>query len=85
MSKDPTVSINNFINKYGKPNLIKLIDMFKRNVSGNTIAREFGVTRQQVFYWKNIFGESRVMYFINPTLQNVLGIEEITPKIRSIV
>ena len=47
--------VENFINKYSKDGLKKICTMFCQRISNETIAAEFGVTRQRVHQWQKLF------------------------------
>lgn len=45
----------NFINKYGVKGLKRITTLFQQQLSNQTIAQEFGVTRQRVHQWQREF------------------------------
>lgn len=47
--------VDNFINKYSKDGLKKICSMFCNKDSNEVIAKEFGVTRQRVHQWQQLF------------------------------
>lgn len=45
------------INSHGQKAFVQLIEMFKNQVPGSLIAKEFSVSRQRVHQWKHAIGE----------------------------
>lgn len=62
----------NFIRTYGKDKFLRLIDMFKHAEPGPKIAHEFDVSRQRVHQWKVQLGEERILYKLNPAVEDLL-------------
>jgi len=52
--------IKNFLDKYGIEKLRDICDLFVDQVSNQTIAETFGVTRQRVHQWQKCFTIKRV-------------------------
>ena len=52
----------NFVKRYGRERLKRLIDLLHEEASGQAIAVELGVSRERVRQWKNAFG-TRFSYF----------------------
>jgi DNA-directed RNA polymerase sigma subunit (sigma70/sigma32) len=62
----------NFMKRYGRERLKRLIDLLHEEASGQAIAEELGVSRERVRQWKNVFGK-RISYFeVYPEVQTVL-------------
>ena len=62
----------NFVKRYGRERLKRLIDLLHEEASGQGIAEEIGVSRERVRQWKNTFGK-RISYFeVYPEVQTVL-------------
>lgn len=52
--------LNNFVDKYGFHNLVKISNMFLEQMSNQEIANIFGVTRQRVHQWQTAFVQQSV-------------------------
>lgn len=63
----------NFIKAHGRPKFVRLIQMFHDNVSGPQIAHEFSVSRQRVHQWKSQLGQERVLFVVDPEIEDMLG------------
>ena len=62
----------NFIKTYGKQRFRRLIDCFSAQKSGQCIANEFGVSRERVRQWKDIFGTTITFYQVHPEVEGIL-------------
>ena len=62
----------NFIKSYGRVNFRKLLEALAAGESGQTIANEFGVSRERVRQWKNTFGEVITHYRVYPEIDRIL-------------
>ena len=62
----------NFVRRYGRDRLRRLIDLLSIGESGQTIADEFEVSRERVRQWKNAFGAVLTLYQVHPEVQDVL-------------
>lgn len=63
----------NFIKTYGRGKFRRLISLIAEGESGQVIANEFGVSRERVRQWKNIFGEVITTYRVFPEIERMLG------------
>ena len=62
----------NFIKSYGRVNFRRLLESLAAGESGQTIANEFGVSRERVRQWKNSFGEVITHYRVYPEIDRIL-------------
>jgi hypothetical protein len=62
----------NFIKTYGRVKFRRLLEALAVGESGQTIANEFGVSRERVRQWKNTFGEVITHYRIYPEVDRIL-------------
>lgn len=62
----------NFVRRYGRDRLRRLIDLLSMGESGQTIADEFEVSRERVRQWKNAFGAVLMIYQVHPDVQSVI-------------
>ena len=62
----------NFVARYGKDRLARLIELLSIGESGQVIADEFSVSRERVRQWKNAFGAVVMLYQVHPEVQMVL-------------
>ena len=62
----------NFVRRYGVARFRELIHQLEAGESGQTIADEFGVSRERVRQWKNSFGTIFTLYQVHPEVQRVL-------------
>ena len=62
----------NFVKRYGQDRFRQLIRQLESGESGQTIADEFGVSRERVRQWKNAFGSVFTLYQVHPEVQRVL-------------
>jgi hypothetical protein len=62
----------NFIRTYGRSRFRRLLEALASNESGQTIANEFGVSRERVRQWKNTFGTVITLYQVHPEVERVL-------------
>lgn len=62
----------NFIKSYGRVRFRRLIESLAAGESGQTIANEFGVSRERVRQWKNTFGEVITHYRVYPEVDRML-------------
>lgn len=70
--QSPVRVAENFINTYGRPRLLRLIEMLRAHTSGPEIAHEFKVSRQRVHQWKTQLGEERVLYVLDEQVEKIL-------------
>ena len=63
----------NFIKTYGRAKFRRLLSSIAESESGQVIANEFGVSRERVRQWKNIFGEVITTYRVYPEIERMLG------------
>lgn len=59
---DAKTVAKNLITSHGQVGFQKLIDMFRENVSGTIIGREFNVSRQRVSQWKAALGREITVF-----------------------
>ncbi len=62
----------NFIKSYGRVSFRRLLEALASGESGQTIANEFGVSRERVRQWKNTFGEVITHYRVYPEVDRIL-------------
>ncbi|MCB9777024.1 MAG: helix-turn-helix domain-containing protein [Alphaproteobacteria bacterium] len=62
----------NFIRTYGRTRFRRLLESLAAGQSGQTIADEFGVSRERVRQWKNTFGEVITYYRVFPEVDRIL-------------
>lgn len=62
----------NFVKRYGRERLERLIELLHEEVSGQAIADELGVSRERVRQWKNTFVQRFSYYSVYPEVQSVL-------------
>jgi len=62
----------NFIKTYGRRRFRRLLEALAANESGQTIANEFGVSRERVRQWKNTFGTVITLYQLHPEVERIL-------------
>lgn len=62
----------NFVKRYGRERLERLIELLHEEVSGQAIADELGVSRERVRQWKNAFVQRFSYYNVYPEVQSVL-------------
>jgi hypothetical protein len=62
----------NFIKSYGRTRFRRLLEALAEGESGQTIANEFGVSRERVRQWKNTFGEVITHYRVFPEVDRIL-------------
>lgn len=65
----------NFVNQYGKQRLKRFLRLMKDNLSGEAIAREFGVSRERVRQWKNCFGSVVQTYTVRADVAKLAGMK----------
>lgn len=70
---DPLLVARNFVENYGKPALRRLLHLLMERISGEEIAREFGVSRERVRQWKNAFGEVKYSFRVFPEVRRLAG------------
>ena len=63
----------NFINSYGKNRLHDFLSDLEKGVSGATIAKDLGVSRERVRQWKNAFGEEEFVFYPSQTVIEVMS------------
>jgi hypothetical protein len=57
--------LENFVEKYGRQALRRLLTGFEQNVSGPILAKEMGVSRERIRQWKALFGTSVQVYTLH--------------------
>jgi DNA-directed RNA polymerase sigma subunit (sigma70/sigma32) len=62
----------NFIKSYGRSKFRRLLQALGEGESGQTIANEFGVSRERVRQWKNAFGTVITLYQLHPEVERIL-------------
>jgi hypothetical protein len=62
----------NFIKSYGRSKFRRLLQALGEGESGQTIADEFGVSRERVRQWKNAFGTVITVYQLHPEVERIL-------------
>jgi transposase len=62
----------NFVKRYGRERLKRLIALLNSGESGQAIAEEFDVSRERVRQWKNTFGSVLTLYQVHPEVVRVL-------------
>jgi DNA-directed RNA polymerase sigma subunit (sigma70/sigma32) len=62
----------NFIKSYGRSKFRRLLQALGEGESGQTIADEFGVSRERVRQWKNAFGTVITLYQLHPEVERLL-------------
>lgn len=62
----------NFIRTYGRTRFRRLLEALAGGESGQAIADEFGVSRERVRQWKNMFGEVITYYRVFPEVDRIL-------------
>jgi transposase len=62
----------NFIKSYGRSKVRRLLQALGEGESGQTIANEFGVSRERVRQWKNAFGTVITLYQLHPEVERIL-------------
>lgn len=62
----------NFIRTYGRTRFRRLLEALAGAESGQAIADEFGVSRERVRQWKNMFGEVITYYRVFPEVDRIL-------------
>lgn len=62
----------NFVKTYGRTRFRRLIEALAAGESGQTIAMEFGVSRERVRQWKNTFGQVITLYQLHPEVERIL-------------
>jgi hypothetical protein len=63
----------NFIKTYGRARFRRLLEALANSESGQTVADEFGVSRERVRQWKNTFGTVITMYQVHPEVERLLA------------
>ncbi len=61
----------NFIKSYGSVSFRRLLESLAAGESGQTIANEFGVSRERVRQWKNTFGLVITLYQLHPEVERI--------------
>ena len=61
----------NFVERFGRDRLAKLLQMLGEGASGPAIAAEFDVSRERVRQWKNAFGTVMTLYQVFPEVQRI--------------
>jgi hypothetical protein len=70
-ASDPVRVAQNFMARLGKPKFRRFLKLLSENVSGEKIAREFGVSRERVRQWKNAFGSVVQSYVVTPQIKRL--------------
>ncbi len=70
-ASDPVRVAQNLIAKLGKPKFRRFLKLLGENVSGERIAKEFGVSRERVRQWKNAFGSVIQTYSVSPQIKRL--------------
>ena len=65
--------IRNFVKNYGQLQLKWLVRQFQSGVSGQAVANQFDVSREQIRVWKNTFGQTFKEYRLYPEIVHVRG------------
>lgn len=63
----------NFLRRYGRERLQRLLSALAQAESGQTIAAEFDVSRERVRQWKNAFGQVVTLYQVHPEVERILA------------
>ena len=69
--------VKNIINKYGKEGLGALIECFKREVTYDIIAKQYGVSKQRVFQWKKELGKTKKVFLVYEDVLSMLKLKNI--------
>ncbi|MBM4391613.1 MAG: hypothetical protein FJ090_10870 [Deltaproteobacteria bacterium] len=62
----------NFIKSYGRTKFRRLLEALANAESGQTLADEFGVSRERIRQWKNTFGTVITVYQVHPEVERLL-------------
>jgi len=62
----------NFIKSYGRTKFRRLLEALGTAESGQTLADEFGVSRERIRQWKNTFGTVITVYQVHPEVERLL-------------
>lgn len=62
----------NFIKSYGRTKFRRLLEALGSAESGQTLADEFGVSRERIRQWKNTFGTVITVYQVHPEVERLL-------------
>lgn len=71
----PVTVAENFIKKYSRDRLLKLLEMIVAGEKGEAIAAEFGFTKARVSQLVKILGHQRMIYVIRPAVCQLLGLK----------
>ncbi len=71
---DPATVARNFIQHYGKGRFKRFLKMLQAGTSGEVIADEYGVSRERVRQWKNVFGSIVMTYDVLPEVAKLAGL-----------
>ena len=63
----------NFVKSYGRVRFRRLLEALAAAESGQTLADEFGVSRERIRQWKNTFGTVITMYQVHPEVERLLA------------
>ena len=69
MANSREVVAENFVKRYGRARLGRLLDMLRNGESGQVIADEFDVSRERVRQWKNAFGTILTLYQVHADVE----------------
>jgi len=62
----------NFVKTYGRTRFRRLLEALGQSESGQTLAEEFGVSRERIRQWKNTFGTVITVYQVHPEVERLL-------------
>lgn len=62
----------NFVKSYGRTRFRRLLEALANSESGQTLADEFGVSRERIRQWKNTFGTVITVYQVHPEVERLL-------------
>ncbi len=62
----------NFIKSYGRTKFRRLLEALGTAESGQTLADEFGVSRERIRQWKNTFWTVITVYQVHPEVERLL-------------
>lgn len=62
----------NFVKTYGRTRFRRLLEALAQSESGQTLAEEFGVSRERIRQWKNTFGTVITVYQVHPEVERLL-------------
>ena len=65
--------IRGLIESFGVKKFQRLLQLFSEGASGESIADEFGVSRERVRHWKSMFGQVVSLYVVHPEVSETLN------------